>query len=118
MAGLCFSSTGVDLYDAYSTEIFENFGFPSHWAQISSTFFNFAGLLAAIFTVFCVDLVPRRKLLISTLVCCFFAALSIMVLWTFRVVFGSSQILGFCAVALLSIATFAYGLGKFKKLKY
>jgi len=112
VAGLCFSSTGVDLFDTYSTEIFEAFGLNPSSAQLSSILFNLAGLVAAVGIIFTVDLVPRRKLLLTTLWTCFLVAGLILVLWMARLVWGKNQTLGMLSVVALSISTFSYGLGR------
>uniref|UniRef100_A0A915KQW3 Major facilitator superfamily (MFS) profile domain-containing protein n=1 Tax=Romanomermis culicivorax TaxID=13658 RepID=A0A915KQW3_ROMCU len=113
VAGLCFSSTGIDIYDTYSTEIFHHFGLSEHSAQFSSTLFNLAGLFSAILTVFLVDKMPRRKLLLYSLTTCFVCALIVVFMSLLSLISGghNSETVGYTSVAVLSVATFAYGLG-------
>lgn len=111
VAGLAYSSTGVDIFDAYSTELFENLGLERPDAQLASTLFNVAGLVGAVIAIFCVDRLPRRQFLLITLSVCFLCSVGIVIVGVIHLATYSSVYLGLSAVILLSFTTFAYGLG-------
>lgn len=111
MAGLAYSSTGVDIFDAYSTELFESLGLDRPSAQLASTLFNLAGVVGSIIAIFCVDRLPRKKFLLSTLSLCFLCSIGIVIVGSIHLATASSIYLGLSAVILLSFTTFSYGLG-------
>lgn len=110
-AGLSFSSTGMDIFDAYSTEMFEYLGLQSHHSQLASALFNIPGLIGAILAMVFVARVSRRKLLLITLTVCFILTVLLVITGVIPIHKVPDGSLGIVAAVFVAILTFFYSLG-------
>lgn len=110
-AGLSFSSTGMDIFDAYSTEMFEYIGLSSHKAQLASTLFNVPGLVGSILALIFVGRISRRKLLLATLAGCFVPIVLLVITGIIPMDQVPDGSLGIVAAVFIAIITFFYSLG-------
>lgn len=116
VSGIVYSSVGVDVVDAYSTEMFIELGMPAWESKLASMLFNVAGIAGAILSIFIVDRLGRRTLLLGTLITCFLCNIALIFVGALgRYGFGAGSSAGMefgaTAAAFIGVMTFAYALG-------